>query len=78
MGSADLKAFVGEIIANQFDDIAIVFDNQDAFHGDRAHRTPAWRKCTVRRGIAIGIGKFLTIRELSKHGELSQECRAGR
>ena len=38
---ADLKAFVGKIIANQFDDIAIVLDNQDAFHGDRADRTPA-------------------------------------
>jgi len=32
MSRTDLKAFVREIVTNQFDDIAVVFDNKDAFH----------------------------------------------
>jgi len=31
VSSADLIAFVGEVVADEFDDIAIVFDDKDAF-----------------------------------------------
>ena len=30
--AAHLKTFIGKVIANEFDDIAIVLDNQDALH----------------------------------------------
>ncbi len=32
LSRADLKALVSEIVADQFDDIAVVFDNKDTFH----------------------------------------------
>ena len=65
MSRADLKAFVREIVADQFDDIAVVFDDKDAFHAVRAYRTPAWRQCTVGRRIAVGMEKILNTRDLT-------------
>ncbi len=32
-GSIDLKAFICKVIADEFDDVAIVFNDQDALHG---------------------------------------------
>src|SRR5713226_2029414 len=55
----DLKTFVREIVANQFDDIAVVFDDQDAFHAGSTFRPPACSKCTVGRRNAEGIGALV-------------------
>ena len=39
---ADLKTFIGEVVTNEFDDVAVVFDNKDAFHAGRAYRVAGW------------------------------------
>src|SRR5712692_1426380 len=60
-GGVDLKTFVGEVVANQFNDIAVVFDDQDAFHAGSTFRPPACSKCTVGRRNAEGIGALVVL-----------------
>src|SRR6266849_1270466 len=55
-GGVDLKTFIRKVVANQFDDIAVVFDDQNAFHAGGTFPPPACSKCTVGRRNAEGIG----------------------
>src|SRR5229473_60552 len=59
-GCLDLKSFICKVVANQFDDIAVVFNDQDTFHTGGTFRPPACSKCTVgmRNGKGIGLLAF--------------------
>src|SRR5256885_1304429 len=55
-GSLDLEPFVREIVSDEFDDILVIFNNQDAFHAVSTFRPPACSQCIVEPRNAAGIG----------------------
>src|SRR5258706_363283 len=58
-GRLNLKAFICKVVANQLDDIAVVFNDQDSFHAGGTFRPPACSKCTVGPRNEKGIGLFV-------------------
>jgi hypothetical protein len=55
----DLKTFICEVVADQLDDIAVVFNDKDSFHAGGTFRPPAGSKCTVGPRNEKGIGLFV-------------------